>query len=89
MFLVDGSDIETGYHLDETRRVQPDSQLTRMRSVLTLYRGPTPPMGNEFDIYFHSADIDKGLFIRRHDWIDMGEPETVTVTIEPGDTLNA
>jgi hypothetical protein len=28
------------------------------------------------------------LFVERGVWADMGEPDTITVTIEPGDLLN-
>jgi hypothetical protein len=28
------------------------------------------------------------VYISRTDWVDMGRPETITMTIEPGDKLN-
>ena len=30
----------------------------------------------------------RGINLCRRDWDDMGSPDTITVTIEPGDTLN-
>lgn len=29
------------------------------------------------------------LVLAREDWEDMGQPETITITIEPGDHLNS
>jgi hypothetical protein len=34
------------------------------------------------------GDDDRSVVLPENDWRDMGEPESVTVTIEPGDRLN-
>ncbi len=34
------------------------------------------------------GDIPAIVWLSRTDWSDMGEPQTVTITIEPGDLLN-
>ncbi len=34
------------------------------------------------------GDIPAIVWLPRTDWLDMGEPQAVTVTIEPGDLLN-
>jgi hypothetical protein len=36
--------------------------------------------GDEADPDFFLMDADK--------WLDMGKPETITITVEPGDLLN-
>lgn len=57
----------------------------------------TTVMHHELDVGAHvklvSRDDDTGgihraALMTRADWQDMGEPETITVTIEPGDLLN-
>jgi len=41
---------------------------------------------------FEEQTDEMGIFrtwmMRRSDWLDFGEPEVITVTIEPGDLLN-
>ena len=50
--------------------------------------------GNEgaYTQWFQEDYTDRGhprnIVISRMDWADMGSPEVVTVTIEPGDLLN-
>ena len=36
--------------------------------------------------FSYAADL--AADVERSDWIDMGEPDVITVTIEPGDLLN-
>lgn len=35
-----------------------------------------------------SPDSYKSILLSRQTWIDLGEPKVITVTVEPGDTLN-
>ena len=63
------------------------SGLTKARSVLDFSRGGTT------HVTFASKDEDTGevqrsVIIRLQDYEDMGRPEQVTITIEPGDRLN-
>jgi hypothetical protein len=66
--------------------------LTKAETVMDLV---TPRHGRETShAYFASRDDDTGLMHRSYqlpleDWRDMGEPDTITVTAVPGDTLNA
>lgn len=44
---------------------------------------PTPAPGAEL-----GAGCYPMIFIAREAWEEMGEPQTVTIAVEPGDTLN-
>jgi hypothetical protein len=43
-------------------------------------------------VLFNREDSDEPVYhswsMRRDDWEEMGSPETITITIEPGDLLN-
>jgi hypothetical protein len=59
--------------------------VTTARRVLDL--------GDQVDdaVSFTSGDEDEAateLWIPATDWVDLGQPDQVTVTIRPGDTLN-
>lgn len=42
------------------------------------------------DVAFFSCEEAIGdMIVRFDDWVDMGRPEKITVTVEPGDRLNA
>lgn len=62
--------------------------LTRQRTLMA--RRPT----DHDDRMLFREDLEgepgvaRGVTLSRADWADMGSPEVVTVTIEPGDTLN-
>ena len=42
----------------------------------------------EYIQFTEEPGFARTIRLDRHDWADMGEPETITVTIEPGDLLN-
>lgn len=65
--------------------------LSRTRSVLTrsTTKGDEPYAVQ----WFASADDDtsavlREVYVDRQTFEDLGEPDTITVSIEPGDTLN-
>lgn len=45
-------------------------------------------------VHFHTEPPEEGEYYRSYmlmdtdDWRDMGEPDKITITIEPGDLLN-
>jgi len=61
-------------------------KLTKQRVIMN--RG----VHNSAYVRFQEEYTDPGhsryIVISHGDWVDMGSPETVTVTIEPGDLLN-
>ncbi|WP_311208789.1 MULTISPECIES: hypothetical protein [unclassified Aeromicrobium] len=91
--LIDGDTIPAHAHPNNTTTPTKENNmttvnLTKARSVLDL--------DGAFDTSptFTSRDEDNGLIRRglsmsEQDYNDMGRPERVTVTIEPGDRLNA
>lgn len=44
--------------------------------------------GADFVAENEQGQLDHVLTMRYEDWLDMGHPSTVTVTVEPGDLLN-
>lgn len=63
--------------------------LVKTRTILKFvefYRGEIPVFQPEDDEIGHGRmtriEVDRDV------WNDMGQPETITVTIEPGDLLN-
>ena len=57
--------------------------LSKSRSVLDKIE-------REWDIHsawFSATDAGRGIAVPMQDWIDMGRPASITVTIEPGDLL--
>ena len=62
--------------------------LEKRKVVLTL----DPQFTDKDDAFFGSPDPDElgveAIHIPTDTWLDMGNPETITVTIEIGDTLN-
>lgn len=46
-------------------------------------------LADEFAVYsYESPDVIQFLRVAEREWEDMGRPETITVTIQPGDLLN-
>lgn len=64
--------------------------LTKSQSVLERRPLADAP---EHDRFVFSTPADSGrrrsLILSAEDWADLGEPETLTISIEPGDTLNS
>ena len=61
--------------------------LTRQRTLMK--RRPTDhPDRMLFREDLDEPGVARGVTLSREDWADMGSPEVVTVTINPGDTLN-
>lgn len=60
--------------------------LERAQSVCTI----TPQRLGEVSpfVSFVSDDLHRSVKVTRRDWNEMGKPETVTLTVEPGDLLN-
>lgn len=61
--------------------------LTKHRTILHYW---TTSMGLTS---FLTRDEDTGSVVEAHElpedvWVDMGSPDTITVTVEPGDLLN-
>ena len=65
--------------------------LTKTRAVLDRHDAASTATHVRFS---YAADLAAGeapthaVDVERSDWIDMGEPDVITVTIEPGDLLN-
>lgn len=70
------------------------SVLEKTTTVLDLSVGPRPNMPSE--VVFtgvrerkdDSSDSVNDLYMQRKKWEELGMPECITVTIEPGDKLN-
>lgn len=67
------------------------THIRKTQSPLILTLQVTPR--HHDDIAFEAYDLDNERFYRhlvidRDTWNDLGQPVTVTVTIEPGDVLN-
>jgi hypothetical protein len=65
--------------------------LTKLRAVMTHL--PSPDQDADLRVTFTLAYDDTGVITRTlilsyEDWRDLGSPEQLTVTIDPGDTLN-
>jgi hypothetical protein len=59
------------------------------KQSFVMRRGVTSSAFTEwFQNDFTYPDYPRRLVIPRCDWGDMGGPEVITVTIEPGDLLN-
>lgn len=78
----------------KTMTVKKDGQMARTRQVLNLVN---VPRGVEVVARFFREHADdpsddtlglEYIEIERSEWEDLGEPETITVTVEPGNTLN-
>jgi len=72
--------------------MQAVKPLTKTRSILTFIQETPSPWGAH-RVGFGVADIDFDpavtfLDFSEEAWIDMGRPMEITVTVEPGDTLN-
>lgn len=52
---------------------------------LSTTNGPRVRFSRERE---EDGDVNDTVYISRADWDDMGRPETITVTVEPGDLLN-
>ncbi len=60
--------------------------LTRTETVMYL----DPHLyGYFFTNHNDDGDFERCVEISKQDWTDMGSPDVITVTIEPGDRLNA
>lgn len=65
--------------------------LSKSRSVLE--REPNWRDCGDETVWFESVNedtdlVDRSITFSIKDWVDMGSPETITITIEPGDRLN-
>lgn len=63
--------------------------LTKSQSVLERRPLADAPEHDRF-VFSTPADSDRrrSLILSAEDWAEFGEPDTLTVSIEPGDTLN-
>lgn len=63
-------------------------RLEKSRQVLDVFidKGITVLFTRDPD---EPEDVPSQLRIDRNTWIDMGKPKVVTVTVEPGDLMNA
>jgi hypothetical protein len=55
--------------------------VSKKRSVLDL------ETVSKYWVFFGQDEISNILDLSRNDWEAMGSPETITITIEPGDLL--
>lgn len=65
------------------------SNLTKKQTL--MIREEVCALGPEYQAFSYvdeDGELDSGVHIHTSDWEDMGYPEEVTVTIEPGDHLN-
>lgn len=66
-----------------------DVIVIKHRSVATLSHGG---IGDDVRVFFDVYDDDGAsldtLGLRRDVWEEMGKPDTVTISVEPGDHLN-
>ena len=81
--------VERGWtDMGEARPVRPAG----LSKTSTVMHRVAQALGGEL----FSQDLDEGLdfnaerrgFLTTKDWVDFGSPETITVTVVPGDTLN-
>jgi len=77
--------------VEATIRVDGDGVLLSQEVVVhrTLTSGPIVHFLAPRDPGDRLSHSRLNVGMRRQDWVDMGSPETVTVTICPGDRLNA
>jgi hypothetical protein len=62
--------------------------LTETRTVLTRNTsGPELVSYTQFTVADDDGRIVLTVLMETGDWVEMGSPEMVTVTVEPGDTL--
>lgn len=67
---------------------QPD--LIKSRVVMALVFPVLPEDETaQFSSWREEGDTNHLLMVQRETWDDMGKPSLITVTIEPGDKLNA
>lgn len=64
-------------------------RLEKSRTILTRYNRADPDMRS----WYRSSDEETGVihrdvYISQQDFEDFGEPDVITVTVEPGDHLN-
>jgi hypothetical protein len=69
--------------------------MTKTRSVLHRRDPNIAPNGGRGEVFQSPADgfpaegeRYQHVWLAATDWIDLGSPDTITVTIEPGDLLN-
>lgn len=62
--------------------------LTKTERRLRL-DGPSADFTITDGVRFLDGEGNVGVLLRNATWRDMGEPNEITVTIEPGDRLNA
>jgi hypothetical protein len=77
-----------------TRTENNTHRLSRHRIVLTLHAMPPEPeaIAGDASLYFGAEEepwAHTSARLRLDDWVDMGRPTEITVTVEPGDLLNA
>ncbi len=64
--------------------------LSKQRIVMERY--PVNPQGPDVQRFVQhpeeEGEVARGVDVLTQDWEDMGRPDIVTVTIEPGDLLN-
>ena len=61
-------------------------KLSKQRVI--MHRCTTNDYTERFQEDFTDCGHPRNLVLSKVDWTDMGSPEIITVTIEPGDLLN-
>jgi hypothetical protein len=65
--------------------------LTKLRAVMTNLPSPDQDAGLRVTFtlaYNDTGVITRTLILSYEDWRDLGSPDQLTVTVDPGDTLN-
>jgi hypothetical protein len=62
--------------------------LTRTETVMHRQTWMHQQNGSAYFASHNDDTVDRCMGISMQDWTAMGSPETLTVTIEPGDRLN-
>ena len=62
--------------------------MTSIEQRVVMHRLSESDYTERFQEEYTDPGHPRNIVIGRGDWADMGSPEVVTVTIEPGDLLN-
>lgn len=72
------------------------TELTTHKTIVYLASFEDSFLGDDSNVRFSCGVPDPGesqprvrdLLIRKELWVELGQPDALTITVEPGDTLN-